>query len=118
MDYRLRLCNGVIAMTRFTAHSIIWGVLIVLLLIGLVKPPFPNTMPAGAAAAGWLSGGLFSMGVLSAGLFSAGVFSAGLFSIGIFSAGVFSLGVFSFGTFALGLWAAGQVTKCWTRCKE
>jgi hypothetical protein len=100
--------NGGIAMTRRTINIIIWGVLLFLLIIGLVIPPFPNDMPANTAASGWLSGGVFSTGVLSAGVFSVGVFSAGLFSVGIFSVGIFSLGVFSFGTFAAGIWAAGQ----------
>src|SRR5712691_3710953 len=100
-------------MTRRTAHYIVWGVLIVLLVIGLVRPPFPNAMPTGTAASGWLSGGLFSMGVLSAGLFSVEIFSAGLFSVG-----VFSLGIFSFGTFAVGVWAVGQFMSSWLRLKE
>jgi hypothetical protein len=100
-------------MTPRTAHFIIWSALIVLLIIGLVSPPFPNVAPPGTTASGWLSAGMFSTGVLSAGLFSVGVFSAGLFSVGIFSVGVFSLGVFSFGTFVLGIWAAGQfVCSC------
>jgi hypothetical protein len=78
----------------------------VLLLIGLLAPPFPNA--AFGAVFGWLSAGLFSMGVFSAGLFSIGVFSAGLFSIGVFSVGLFSIGIFSFGSFAIGVWAAGR----------
>ena len=79
---------------------------VVLLLIGLLTPPFPNAIFG--AASGWLSAGLFSRGVLSAGLFSIGVFSAGLFSIGIFSVGLFSVGIFSFGSFAIGVWVAGR----------
>jgi hypothetical protein len=79
---------------------------VILLLIGLLAPPFPN---AGfGAVKGWLSAGLFSTGILSAGLFSIGVFSAGLFSIGIFSVGFFSVGIFSFGSFAIGVWVAGR----------
>jgi hypothetical protein len=105
-------------MTRRTAHIVIWGALIVLLIIGLAGPPIPNAGPSGTAASGWLSAGLFSTGVLSAGLFSAGVFSAGLFSIGIFSVGVFSLGIFSFGTFAIGIWAAGQFVCSWLEMKD
>ena len=100
--------NGSTTMTRRTVNIIIWGALLVLLLIGLVFPPFPNDLPTNTAASGWLSGGIFSTGVLSAGVFSVGVFSAGLFSVGIFSVGIFSLGIFSFGTFAAGIWAAGQ----------
>jgi hypothetical protein len=79
---------------------------VILLLIGLVAPPFPNAVFG--AASGWLSAGLFSRGILSAGLFSIGIFSAGLFSIGIFSVGLFSLGIFSFGSFAAGIWVAGR----------
>ncbi len=79
---------------------------VVLLLIGLVAPPFPNAVFG--AVSGWLSAGLFSRGVISAGLFSIGVFSAGLFSIGIFSIGLFSIGIFSFGSFAIGVWVAGR----------
>ena len=82
----------------------IWILLLVLLAIGFLHPPFSNAMTPNSAAAGWLSAGQFSAGVLSAGLFSVGVFSAGLFSVGIFSAGVFSLGVFSVGNFAIGWW--------------
>src|SRR3989304_4664772 len=110
--------NGGIAMTRRTVNIIIWGALLVLLIIGLVSPPFPNDMPANTAASGWLSGGVFSTGVLSAGVFSVGVFSAGLFSVGIFSVGVFSFGVFFFGTFAAGIWAAGQFMTRWLEMKE
>ena len=95
-------------MTRRTFNIIIWGALFVLLIIGLVSPPFPNDMPANMAASGWLSGGLFSVGV----------FSAGLFSVGIFSAGLFSVGIFSFGTFALGIWATGQFVTRWLKIKE
>lgn len=105
-------------MTWRTASIVIWAALIILLLMGLVAPPIPNSMPTAAASFGWLSGGLFSSGVLSAGLFSAGIFSAGLFSVGIFSVGVFSLGVFSFGTFAVGIWAAGQFITSWLTVKE
>ncbi len=79
---------------------------VILLLIGLLAPPFPNS--SFGAVSGWLSAGLFSRGVLSAGLFSLGVFSAGLFSIGIFSVGLFSVGIFSFGSFAVGVWVAGR----------
>jgi hypothetical protein len=79
---------------------------VILLLIGLLAPPFPNAIFG--AVSGWLSAGLFSRGVLSAGLFSIGVFSAGLFSIGIFSVGLFSIGIFSFGSFAVGVWVAGR----------
>ncbi len=79
---------------------------VILLLIGLLAPPFPNA--SFGAVSGWLSAGLFSRGVLSAGLFSIGVFSAGLFSIGIFSIGLFSIGIFSFGSFAIGVWVAGR----------
>ena len=105
-------------MTHRTASILIWSVLIVLLLIGLIAPPLPNSFPTDLAASGWLSGGLFSSGVLSAGLFSMGIFSAGLFSVGIFSVGVFSLGIFSFGTFAVGVWAAGQFVRSWLAMKE
>lgn len=94
-------------MTSRTLNYIIWGAFVVLLLIGIFVPPFPNAGPTDGVS-GWLSAGLFTAGVLSAGLFSAGVFSAGLFSAGIFSVGVFSLGVFSFGTFSVGIWAGGQ----------
>ena len=79
---------------------------VILLLIGLLAPPFPNAIFG--AVSGWLSAGLFSVGVLSAGLFSIGIFSAGVFSIGIFSVGLFSIGIFSFGSFAIGLWVAGR----------
>jgi hypothetical protein len=85
---------------------VIWIPAVVLLLIGLLAPPFPNSGFGGSS--GWLSAGLFSAGVVSAGLFSVGVFSAGLFSVGVFSAGIFSVGIFSFGTYVLGLWAAGR----------
>jgi len=105
-------------MAHRTIHYTFWGILIVLLLIGLIAPPFPNSIPPGASASGWLSAGLFSSGILSAGLFSAGVFSAGLFSVGIFSVGIFSLGIFSFGTFALGIWAAGQFTRSCRKLNE
>jgi hypothetical protein len=79
---------------------------VILLVIGLVAPPFPNAIFG--AVSGWLSAGLFSRGIVSAGLFSIGVFSAGLFSIGVFSVGLFSLGIFSFGSFAAGIWVAGR----------
>jgi hypothetical protein len=79
---------------------------VILLLIGLIAPPFPNAVFG--AVSGWLSAGLFSRGVLAAGLFSIGVFSAGLFSVGIFSVGLFSIGIFSFGSFAIGVWVAGR----------
>jgi quaternary ammonium compound-resistance protein SugE len=105
-------------MANRTIHYIIWGPLIILLLIGLIAPPFPNFTPSGIYASGWLSAGLFSSGILSAGLFSAGVFSAGLFSVGIFSVGVFSLGIFSFGTFVLGIWASGQFVKSCYKLNE
>ena len=105
-------------MTRRTFNIIIWGALFVLLIIGLVSPPFPNDIPANMAASGWLSGGLFSVGVFSAGLFSVGIFSAGLFSVGIFSIGPFSVGIFSVGTFALGIWATGQFVTRWLKIKE
>ena len=102
-------------MTSRAMSIIIWAALIVLLLIGLIAPPIPNSMPTSATSSGWLSAGLFSCGVLSAGLFSAGIFSAGLFSVGIFSVGVFSVGIFSLGTFAVGIWAAGQfISSCLT----
>jgi hypothetical protein len=104
-------------MASRTAASIIWGLLLVLLLIGVTRPPIPNSMPGDSAldsaGFGWLSGGMFSAGVLSAGLFSVGIFSAGLFSVGIFSAGLFSLGVVSIGTFAVGIWATGQFVLRW-----
>ncbi len=103
--------------THRIAHVIIWGALVILLLIGLIVPPFPNAIPLGASASGWLSAGLFSTGVLSAGLFSAGIFSAGLFSVGIFSVGVFALGIFSFGSFVVGIWAGGQFIRSWRKLK-
>jgi hypothetical protein len=108
----------VMAMTGRNVTILVWAAALILLLIGLLFPPFPNRIPEELTISGWLSGGVFSLGVLSAGLFSAGVYSAGLFSVGIvsaglfsvgvFSAGVFSLGIFSFGTFAAGIWVAGQ----------
>src|SRR3989304_8036948 len=88
--------NGGIAMTRRTVNIIIWGALLVLLIIGLVSPPFPNDMPANTAASGWLSGGVFSTGVLSAGGFSVGVFSPGPFPGGLFFLRAFLFWVFSF----------------------
>ncbi len=112
---RLEISKEGIVVTQRTVSIIIWAALIILLLIGLIAPPIPNSMPSAATSSGWLSGGLFSTGVLSAGLFSVGIFSAGLFSVGIFSVGVFSLGIFSFGTFAVGIWAAGQfISSCLT----
>jgi len=90
-------------MTKRTASLLIWIALIVLLLIGLVAPPVPNSLPTGLASSGWLSGGLFSSGALSAGLFSVGVFS---------------LGIFSFGTFAVGIWGAGQFVHTWLAIKD
>ncbi len=87
-------------------NAIIWVPIIILLIIGNLVPPIPNS--AIGATAGWLSAGLFSLGMLSAGLFSVGIYSAGLYSLGIFSSGVFSIGIFSFGTYPIGIWAAGQ----------
>ncbi|MHB9154945.1 MAG: hypothetical protein ACYC5N_04530 [Endomicrobiales bacterium] len=95
----------------------VWAGAVILLLIGIIFPPFPNSVQENAGSSGWLSAGLFSSGVFSAGLFSVGIYSAGVFSVGVFSAGIFSLGIFSFGTFALGVWAAGQFVSGWKKNK-
>ena len=61
---------------------------VILLLIGLLAPPFPNA--SFGAVSGWLSAGLFSRGVLSAGVFSIGFSRLG-YSRSVFSPSAASL---------------------------